>query len=140
MRSTLRKLLARLPSLMGGEEGQDLVEYGLLCTLLSLSFIASAPGVSSAVNKVFTNVSNSLSQSQPSTDGSQGGSSGGGQGSSTSGGQSGSGSGDTGSGDGGHHLDEVGLRGTEPAPHVIGEEFAERIGRKLRNGNHHHCP
>ena len=100
MRSTLRKLLARLPSLMGGEEGQDLVEYGLLCTLLSLSFIASAPGVSSAVNKVFTNVSNSLTQSQPSTDGGQGGSSGGGQG---SGGQSGSGSGDTGSGDGGHH-------------------------------------
>ena len=80
MRSTLLKLLAGF--LQGGEEGQDLVEYALLCTLISLSFVASSSGTSTAVNKVFTNVSNSLSQSQSPTGGGQGSSTGGGQSSS----------------------------------------------------------
>ena len=42
--------------------------------------------------------------------------------------------------DRGHHFDEMGLRGAEPASHVIGQELAQRIGRQLRNGNHDHCP
>ena len=64
MRSTLLKLLARFPFLKGGEEGQDLIEYGLLCSLISLSLIASTSGLSSSVNKMFTNISNALSPSQ----------------------------------------------------------------------------
>ena len=108
MRSTLLKLLAKFPGLKGGEEGQDLVEYGLLCTLISLSLIASATGVSTSVNRMFTNISNALlptqSQSQLPTGGGQSSTTGAGQGSSDTGGQGDpGGGGQHGSGDGGHH-------------------------------------
>ena len=97
MRSTLLKLLARFTFLRGGEEGQDLIEYGLLCSLISLSLIASASGVSTSVNKMFSNVSNALlpsqSQSQLPTGGGQSSTTGAGQGSTTGAGQSSSGSG-----------------------------------------------
>ena len=90
MRSTLLKLLARFPFLKMGEEGQDLIEYGLLCSLISLSLIASTSGMSSSVNKMFTNISNAISpsqsQSQSPTGGGQSSTAGVGQGSTTGGG------------------------------------------------------
>jgi Flp pilus assembly pilin Flp len=65
MRGTLLKLPFTVLGLKKSEEGQDLVEYALLCTLISLSLIASVSGISSAVNNIFANMSNSLAQSQP---------------------------------------------------------------------------
>ncbi|MGO8758956.1 MAG: Flp family type IVb pilin [Terracidiphilus sp.] len=47
-------------SLTNSEQGQDLVEYGLLCTLIALSMIAGIHPIATAVGKVFSNVSSSL--------------------------------------------------------------------------------
>lgn len=75
MRSTLLKFLARLPGVKRGEEGQDLVEYALLCTLVSLAVIVSMPGIASGVSRVFTNARSTLSPRSTNTgshDGSDG--------------------------------------------------------------------
>jgi Flp pilus assembly pilin Flp len=42
------------------ESGQDLVEYGLLASLIALSAISGVSHIASAVTKVFSNVSTSL--------------------------------------------------------------------------------
>jgi len=47
-------------NLMSGEEGQDLVEYGLLCTLIALTMITSINPIATAVTKAFSNISTSL--------------------------------------------------------------------------------
>ena len=52
------KLLKRL---WKEEEGQDLVEYALLITLISLAVTATMTKVAAALNTVFTNASASLS-------------------------------------------------------------------------------
>lgn len=56
----LLMLYLKVQDLKNGEEGQDLVEYALLVALIALAVIAGVQGVASAVNNVFTNVSNSL--------------------------------------------------------------------------------
>ncbi len=43
------------------EEGQDLVEYGLLLLFVSLICVTVIKGVGSAISTVFTNASTSLS-------------------------------------------------------------------------------
>jgi pilus assembly protein Flp/PilA len=53
-------LYVKLQNLMSREEGQDLVEYALLVSLIALAVIAGVGNVATAVNKVFTNISNSL--------------------------------------------------------------------------------
>jgi pilus assembly protein Flp/PilA len=53
-------LYVKLQNLMSREEGQDLVEYALLVSLITLVCIAGVGYVATAVNKVFTNISNSL--------------------------------------------------------------------------------
>ena len=58
--NTLTKLYVELMGLMHGEEGQDLVEYALLCCLISLSLILSINGIAGAVDSVFTKISSSL--------------------------------------------------------------------------------
>ena len=60
MNNVLLKLYVKFQGLSAGEEGQDLVEYALLLTLISLALITSIGGIATAVTKVFTNVSNSL--------------------------------------------------------------------------------
>ena len=42
------------------EEGQDLVEYGLLLVLVSLSAIAGMSGLASAINSAFGSASANL--------------------------------------------------------------------------------
>jgi Flp pilus assembly pilin Flp len=46
--------------LMHGETGQDLVEYGLLVSLIALTAISGVKNVATAVNLMFGNVSSSL--------------------------------------------------------------------------------
>ncbi|MGA2205314.1 MAG: Flp family type IVb pilin [Terracidiphilus sp.] len=61
MNSLLLNLYAKFQGLKNGEEGQDLVEYALLVSLIALVCVAGVGHVATAVNTVFTNISNSLS-------------------------------------------------------------------------------
>ncbi len=55
------KTYLKMRDLMTREEGQDLVEYALLITLVSLAAVGGIRKVSSAIDTVFTNISNTLS-------------------------------------------------------------------------------
>ena len=61
MNSLFLQLYAKFQGLKNGEEGQDLVEYALLVSLIALVCVAGVGHVATAVNTVFTNISNSLS-------------------------------------------------------------------------------
>ena len=54
------KTYLKMRDLMTREEGQDLVEYALLITLVSLAAVGGIRKVSSAIDTVFTNISTSL--------------------------------------------------------------------------------
>lgn len=60
MNSLFLQLYAKFQGLKNGDEGQDLVEYALLVALIALVCIAGVSNVATAVNTVFTNISNSL--------------------------------------------------------------------------------
>ena len=60
MHNLLLKMYLNFQNLASGKEGQDLIEYGLLCTLIALSMISGVGHISSAVTRIFTNVSTSL--------------------------------------------------------------------------------
>ncbi len=60
MQDKFLKLYVVCQNLTQGEDGQDLVEYALLCSLIALSLIAGISSIASAVNTVFSNVSSSL--------------------------------------------------------------------------------
>lgn len=60
MRNTLLKLSVKLQDLTSGEQGQDLVEYALLLTMISLALITGINGIASAVATAFTNISTTL--------------------------------------------------------------------------------
>ena len=60
MHNTLLKMYVRFQNLANGEQGQDLVEYALLCSLIAVTLIAGIQPVAVALNKVFTNISTSL--------------------------------------------------------------------------------
>jgi pilus assembly protein Flp/PilA len=61
MNKLIQKLNLKLYTLIGREEGQDLVEYSLLITLVALGCVAGINNVASAVNTVFSNISTTLS-------------------------------------------------------------------------------
>lgn len=50
----------KVRDLMHSDEGQDLVEYGLLVALIALTAITGVSKVATAVSTVFTNISSSL--------------------------------------------------------------------------------
>jgi len=60
MHKRLITMYVKFQNLMSGEQGQDLIEYGLLCTLLALAMISSLNPIATAVTKAFTNISSSL--------------------------------------------------------------------------------
>ena len=49
-----------LSCLRYSEEGQDLVEYALLCSLIALALVTGIQQLASAINVFFTNVSSTL--------------------------------------------------------------------------------
>jgi len=62
MRNSLLKLLCvKFQALKNGEEGQDLVEYGLLLALVALVCIATITPVGTTINSLFSAVNGSLS-------------------------------------------------------------------------------
>jgi pilus assembly protein Flp/PilA len=60
MNNLFLNLYVKFQNLISNEEGQDLVEYALLVTLIALAAITGVGKVATAVNAVFTNVSTSL--------------------------------------------------------------------------------
>jgi pilus assembly protein Flp/PilA len=56
----LLKMYMKLDNLMNREEGQDLVEYALLVSLVALAAIAATNKVASAISAVFSNISASI--------------------------------------------------------------------------------
>lgn len=60
MNKALLKLHLLANSLKNGEEGQDLVEYALLVSLIALACVAGVSSVASAITKVFSAISTSI--------------------------------------------------------------------------------
>jgi len=60
MNNLFLKLYVNFQNLAENEQGQDLVEYALLIALISLTVITSVKGIATAVNNVFSSVSDSL--------------------------------------------------------------------------------
>ncbi len=60
MHNGLFTVYVKLQTLASSKEGQDLVEYALLCCLIALAVITGVNNVATAVMNVFTNVSSSL--------------------------------------------------------------------------------
>ena len=60
MHDTLLSLYVKLQNLSRGEHGQDLVEYGLLCTLIALMLISGITPIATALTRMYTNISSSL--------------------------------------------------------------------------------
>lgn len=61
MRNMMLILYVKLQNLTSSEQGQDLVEYALLVSLIALSLVSGIKSIASAVNTVFSNVSSTLS-------------------------------------------------------------------------------
>ena len=49
-----------LQSVMIDEQGQDLMEYALLCMLLALALISGVGQIAAVVNRLFTEISTSI--------------------------------------------------------------------------------
>jgi Flp pilus assembly pilin Flp len=60
MNNIFLKLHVRLEELKTGERGQDLIEYALLLTMISLALTSCIGGIATAVKSVFSNISTSL--------------------------------------------------------------------------------
>jgi pilus assembly protein Flp/PilA len=60
MKNALLKLSLIRYGVLDGEEGQDLVEYALLVSLVALGCIASVSYVATAITGVFANISTSI--------------------------------------------------------------------------------
>ena len=60
MNRLMLNLYVKLQALASREEGQDLVEYALLVSLIALSAITGISHIASAVTTVFSNISASL--------------------------------------------------------------------------------
>ena len=60
MNNILATVYVRIHDLKSDEQGQDLIEYALMLSLISLSLISGISGIATAVNHVFSNISSSL--------------------------------------------------------------------------------
>ena len=61
MNSLFLKLYLKLQNLTNNEEGQDLVEYALLVSLIALACVSGVSKIATAITTVFSNISASLS-------------------------------------------------------------------------------
>jgi pilus assembly protein Flp/PilA len=58
--TSLLKLYIRFHNLASREDGQDLIEYALLCAMLCFGWVASVRAIATALNSAFEQVSTSL--------------------------------------------------------------------------------
>jgi pilus assembly protein Flp/PilA len=54
------RLSGRLPDLLSGEDGQDLIEYALVVALIAFAAVTSMQSLASDINNAFANIGNSL--------------------------------------------------------------------------------
>jgi Flp pilus assembly pilin Flp len=64
MSRILNKVYVKFHRLLHCESGQDLVEYGLVVTMLALACISAAQGTANSVNNLFGQVSQALDSQQ----------------------------------------------------------------------------
>jgi pilus assembly protein Flp/PilA len=60
VKKLFNNLSLKIRDLMEHEEGQDLVEYALLITMIALAGVSGMKGVASAINTVFSHISTTL--------------------------------------------------------------------------------
>ena len=60
MNDLILRLFCWSQALAKGEEGQDMIEYALLTSLIALAAIAGVDKVATAVTSVFTRISTSI--------------------------------------------------------------------------------
>jgi pilus assembly protein Flp/PilA len=60
MKSALLMLKLRIGELLSEEEGQDLIEYALLCVLITLALTAAMSGIATSISTMFSTVSSDL--------------------------------------------------------------------------------
>jgi pilus assembly protein Flp/PilA len=60
MNTLLLTSLAKIQSLVGNEEGQDLVEYALVVAIIALGATASMSSLASAVSNAFGSISSAF--------------------------------------------------------------------------------
>jgi pilus assembly protein Flp/PilA len=56
----LLRFYVQFEALRSSDEAQDLVEYALMLTLISLALISGINGIAKAANATFSNISSSL--------------------------------------------------------------------------------
>ncbi|HVZ84533.1 MAG TPA: Flp family type IVb pilin [Terracidiphilus sp.] len=61
MNDFLTKLYVRFQSLLTSEQGQDVVEYGLVVALVAFAAVSGMSNLSSAINTAFNTVSTKIS-------------------------------------------------------------------------------
>jgi Flp pilus assembly pilin Flp len=61
MHDQFLRLRLKLWEFLEGEEGQDLIEYGLIVTAIALAAISGIQHFASAVATLFNNIDNSIS-------------------------------------------------------------------------------
>jgi pilus assembly protein Flp/PilA len=60
MNTMFLKLLVKMQELVNREEGQDLVEYALLVSLIALAAVVSSKALGTGISTIFTNISTSI--------------------------------------------------------------------------------
>jgi pilus assembly protein Flp/PilA len=61
LKTLFAKTYLKIQELLRHEEGQDLVEYALLITLIALAAVGGVNHVASALNNTFSRISSTLS-------------------------------------------------------------------------------
>lgn len=61
MKTLFVKTYSNIQELLRHEDGQDLVEYALLITLIALAVVGGVNHVASAINNTFSRISSTLS-------------------------------------------------------------------------------
>jgi pilus assembly protein Flp/PilA len=60
MNGLFLKMYVKFQEVTSREDGQDLVEYALLLTMVSLALISGIKGITTAITTVFSNISTTL--------------------------------------------------------------------------------
>jgi pilus assembly protein Flp/PilA len=60
MSDWLLKFYVKFVTLRSRDDGQDLIEYAMLLTMICLALISGIGGIAKAVNTTFSNISGSL--------------------------------------------------------------------------------
>jgi pilus assembly protein Flp/PilA len=60
MNTLLLKLNSKFQNLLSREDGQDLVEYAMVCALLAFGIVAGMSSVAKGLDTAFSNISSTL--------------------------------------------------------------------------------